>query len=454
MPRPTLIIGLVLIILVCVTRSGNALPAFARQTGQPCSTCHIGSFGPQLTPFGREFKLGGYTQTGGDGPGAGIPLSAFALGSFTNTAKAQPAPAADHFGRNNNFALDQISVFLAGRVNDHVGGFIQGTYSGIDRAFSLDNTDIRVTTPITIGESEARIGLSLNNGPTVQDPFNTTFAWGYPFAASALAPTPTAQPLLAGGLIGNSLGLTGYFWYDRHIYLEAGAYSTYGPTLLSATGQSLGPGSTANLAPYIRVAYQWQWNGQSAHVGALFLHGNINPATSTFSASGAFGRDSYTDYAIDGSYQYIGDGKHIVTTDAIFVHEDQVLRGSFNAGNSSLVDGALNQIRGNVTYYYDNTYGLTLGWQYTWGQKNPALFPSLPVSGSANGKPDSNAFIIEADWVPFGKQDSWARPFANLKVGVQYVAYTLFNGGTRNYDGFGRNASDNNSLFVFLWIAF
>jgi hypothetical protein len=39
-------------------------------------------------------------------------------------------------------------------------------------------------------------------------------------------------------------------------------------------------------------------------------------------------------------------------------------------------------------------------------------------------------------------------------VGVQYVAYTLFNGGTRNYDGFGRNASDNNSLFVFLWIAF
>lgn len=37
-----------------------------------------------------------------------------ALGSFTNTAGTPPTPAADHFGRNNNVALDQISVFLAG----------------------------------------------------------------------------------------------------------------------------------------------------------------------------------------------------------------------------------------------------------------------------------------------------------------------------------------------------
>jgi hypothetical protein len=30
------------------------------------------------------------------------------------------------------------------------------------------------------------------------------------------------------------------------------------------------------------------------------------------------------------------------------------------------------------------------------------------LSGSANGKPNSNEFILEADWVPFGKADSWA----------------------------------------------
>src|SRR5271163_4202529 len=41
----------------------DALPSFARQTGQPCGTCHTDF--PALTPFGRRFKLLGYTVGGG-----------------------------------------------------------------------------------------------------------------------------------------------------------------------------------------------------------------------------------------------------------------------------------------------------------------------------------------------------------------------------------------------------
>ena len=82
------------------------------------------------------------------------------------------------------------------------------------------------------------------------------------------------------------------------------------------------------------------------------------------------------------------------------------------------------------------------------------MYAPAPVSGSANGKPNSNAFILEADWVPFGKADSWGAPFANLKVGLQYTIYTRFNGGTTNYDGFGRNASGNNTLFLYAWLEF
>ena len=37
----------------------GAVPSFARQTGQACVACHI-SF-PELTPYGRYFKLMGYT---------------------------------------------------------------------------------------------------------------------------------------------------------------------------------------------------------------------------------------------------------------------------------------------------------------------------------------------------------------------------------------------------------
>jgi len=53
--------------LVCcaVSRPADAVPAFAEQTGQPCAACHVGAFGPQLKPYGRDFKLHGYTATSG-----------------------------------------------------------------------------------------------------------------------------------------------------------------------------------------------------------------------------------------------------------------------------------------------------------------------------------------------------------------------------------------------------
>ena len=54
----------------------QAVPNFATQTGQPCTACHIGGYGPQLTPFGRAFKIGGYTQSGGEGWQSYVPLSA------------------------------------------------------------------------------------------------------------------------------------------------------------------------------------------------------------------------------------------------------------------------------------------------------------------------------------------------------------------------------------------
>ena len=196
-----------LALIAAIASRADALPSFAAQTGQPCQTCHIGSFGPQLTPFGREFKIEGYTMTGGEGLASKIPTLAMVLGSFTNTAAAQPEGAAPHFGTNNNFAVDQVSLFFAGRIADFAGAFVQGTYSGVDRAFLLDNTDFKLTTPLSLNDTELRIGTWINNGPTVQDPFNSTPVWMFPFATSALAPTPTAQTLLGGRqLVGNSLG--------------------------------------------------------------------------------------------------------------------------------------------------------------------------------------------------------------------------------------------------------
>jgi hypothetical protein len=158
--RIFLIVSVMVANLLVATRA-SAIPAFAQQTGEPCTTCHIGAFGPQLTPFGTAFKIGGYTQTGGSGLASKVPLSAMAITSFTNTGAGQPGGAAPHFGDNNSLALDQISLFLAGRNTDFAGAFLQGTYDGVTRAFSLDNSDIRLTTPLSLDDTELRIGTSI-----------------------------------------------------------------------------------------------------------------------------------------------------------------------------------------------------------------------------------------------------------------------------------------------------
>ena len=45
-------------------------------------------------------------------------------------------------------------------------------------------------------------------------------------------------------------------------------------------------------------------------------------------------------------------------------------------------------------------------------------------------------------------------PIQYVRLGAQYTAYERFNGASKNYDGFGRNASDNNSLFIYTWLAY
>jgi hypothetical protein len=58
LPIWTAVIAFALLLFGSVP-SARAVPAFARQTGQRCIACHV-SF-PELTPYGRYFKLTGYT---------------------------------------------------------------------------------------------------------------------------------------------------------------------------------------------------------------------------------------------------------------------------------------------------------------------------------------------------------------------------------------------------------
>ena len=57
-----------------IPQSSEAVPAFARQTGLACNSCHFQHF-PTLNQFGRAFKAGGYTMVGGQSMVEGDLLS-------------------------------------------------------------------------------------------------------------------------------------------------------------------------------------------------------------------------------------------------------------------------------------------------------------------------------------------------------------------------------------------
>jgi hypothetical protein len=181
---------------LALTRPASAVPSFADQTGMPCQACHVGGFGPQLTTFGREFKINGYTLRTKP---LNVPLAAMVQGSFNHT-RADQNPPPQYLAPNNNAVIDQSSIFLAGGVGQHFGGMAQVTYDGVQHQWHWDNMDLRLVNQTRLFGKDATIGFTLNNNPTVQDPFNTTPAWGFPYTDVDTAPTPGAGPIIDGAL--------------------------------------------------------------------------------------------------------------------------------------------------------------------------------------------------------------------------------------------------------------
>ena len=163
----------------------RAVPSFARQTNMPCSACHTGGFYPELNNYGRMFKLNGYIWSASEDKAYETipPVSAVQSFSYTRTDKDQPGLTRRNgrlptvaFGSdgNDNFSFpQQANFFLAGRFYGRLGGFIMGTYSGVDNKWATDNIDVRLTDVRTFGEKHTLLyGVTLNNGPTVQDAWN------------------------------------------------------------------------------------------------------------------------------------------------------------------------------------------------------------------------------------------------------------------------------------------
>ena len=429
----------------------QAVPSFARQTGLECGSCHLSWL--ELNSVGRAFKLGGYTlmkttneerpwvATGNDGPPPKLPLAAMVQLSATNTDSTAGADSSN-FPRNNSAVLQQFSLFYAGRIAEYFGAFTQWTYDGVAHHSSIDNVDLRFAGHTKLGTTEFAYGATVNNNPTVSDIYNTTPAWGFPFASSSVAVTPNAAALIDGGLGQQVVGLGAYTLWNETLYAEIAGYRTAdGAFSIFRAGTDKATDAVLHgAAPYWRLALQHVWD-EGKHSAMIGTYGmNVRKFPDSLDPTGP--TDRFRDLAIDAQYQYITD-RHRFSTQLNWIKETQNLDATFGAGAASNPSDQLRTFKGKVTYYYDQKYGATLAYFRTTGSADDALYNTgEAVTGSASGSPKTSGYIVEVDWLP--RRD--------VRLLLQYTGYRDFNGSRTNYDGFGRNAKDNNTLFLMAWI--
>jgi len=437
-----------------------ALPSFAAQTGLPCSACHVGGFGPQLTPFGIAFRANGYTQGGGTGVWSHIPINLVVSPSFQTEATSQPT-APTGYGTNDFFNLlgSGTSLYIAGGYsfggNFGIGGFEQVGFSQVPGGPLIGSeatSDLEITKPLSLGSHALLLGFDFNNTPSGGDPYNTLYnGFVFPYLTPFVGPFPSASPAIS--VLGTTVyGLNLYAVYDNSIYAEAGLYQSWSTGMLNTmnvTPSSLG--TISGSAPYFRLADQHAWGDNFLEIGAVLMN---MPLQQIPGIADTTAQNQYVDWGLDATYQHaFGPNTLAITSNILF--ETQTLTASYAAGLSANPTNYLNQLRIAASYYWHNTYGITLAYTGTSGSADSILYAPAPLTGSASGSPNSQAIIAQIDWTPFGTDTThWGYPWLNMRIGLQYTYYLEFNGGTTNYDGFGRNATDNNSLLLFTWFAF
>jgi hypothetical protein len=420
-----------------VAQSAHAVPSYARQMGVSCNVCHTAF--PQLTAFGREFKLEGYTTT--TTPSVSDkdtqdkdflslsslpPLSIMFQTGYTNTARTQPDT------QNDDVAFPQeASLFFAGRLAPKFGAFVQATYDGAEDHFGIDNVEFRFASKATMSGKTLKYGMTLNNNPTIEDLWNTTPVWGFPWASSGSAPTPAASALIQENLGQTVAGLGSYAMWNDAFY---GALTFYRSAQLGTPAPSIDSEATiSGVAPYWRFAWQHQSGPSSFEIGTYGMQANLFP-------SGVSGdTDEYTDIAGDFQYERTF-GTGMLTLHGTYISEDRKLHASFAAGDATQSSNSLDTWRLDAGYIQGHWQAVG-GYFNISGDSDPLLYGGDPVSGSANGSPDSSGYLLQGSYFPW----------RNIELQAQYTAYSKFNGASSNYDGNGRDASDNDTLYLLAW---
>ena len=416
----TVATALVPLLLTLAPQQAQAVPSFARQTGQNCVACHAGGQFPELTPYGRMFKLTGYTigqRT--------LPVSMMGVLTANKAKVSDPA-----VGKPNDGSLifNTGSVFFAGKISDNIGGFAQITYNnyanqdpnsgGWTGHSGSDNLDVRYADRLIDANRDLVYGFTLHNNPGMQDVFNSTPAWGYGVVPGSTGAGNGATPMLDGGLGQQVAGIGAYAYWNKMLYAELTGYRT-GNGMFSFMTQGNG---TQNFIkgtnPYVRLALTKEWGPHNAMIGLTHL--DVRQYTDQTDFSGP--TDHYRDNSIDAQYQYLLD-PYTVTATVTRIHE------TIDYGTIGQPADSVNSMRAKASFIYQAKYGSSL-----------SHFNMTNSMGL-----ESKGWTPEVFWTPV----------QYVRLGMQYTSFNKNEGVVDPRDPtLMLNGKDNNTLFFYVWGAY
>ena len=152
--------------------------------------------------------------------------------------------------------------------------------------------------------------------------------------------------------------------------------------------------------------------------------------------------------AYDANYQYI-EVDHSASARATWINEKQEWNSAVvQNGMASNATDTLKTFRADFHYYFRRQWGGGLEYFKTTGSTDALRYNTGDaLMGSANGSPNTRGWITELNYLP--RQ--------NLKLALRYTRFQQFNGTSTDYTANtipGRNASNNNNVYLMGWFLF
>jgi len=255
--------------------TASAIPAFARQTGAACLSCHFQEV-PALKPFGRAFKMGSFTDVGDQALIEDDSLSIPAVLNASMVVRMKVQHVSGGLATDASTTTYEIpadaNFLVAGRIGSNTGAFVEFGGGSGDTGTGFNN--FQLMNSWDVGGFKVGLGFADDSfgGSSVMEVSNVfgqhSGAVGGLGDVSAINNSGFTNSISQiGAWIGNDLG------YVQFALIAPGGSAGWAGSGASATQATVNV--STKLAKLVRVVATLDVGGWDTLVGVGFVTGKV-----------------------------------------------------------------------------------------------------------------------------------------------------------------------------------